>query len=42
MNDYIEFLADVYELEDEFWREYFEEIESDYWISYLKEINNLK
>lgn len=42
MNDYIEFLADIDELEDKFWREYFEEIESDYWISYLKEINNLE
>lgn len=36
MNDYIEFLADVYEQEDEFWKEYFNDLESDYWISYLK------
>lgn len=42
MNDYIEFLADIYEQEDEFWKEYFNDLESDYWISYLKEINNLE
>lgn len=38
-NDYLEFLADLYEQEDLFWKEYFEDIEVDYWICYMKENN---
>ena len=36
--EYYQFLAECYEAEDEFWKEYFEDIEADRVISEQKEI----
>ena len=35
--DYECFLAEIYEQEDIFWQEYFEDIQADYWINVQKE-----
>lgn len=32
-NDYVSFLAECYEAEDEFWKEIYEDSEADYWIN---------
>ena len=32
-NNYILFLAECYEAEDEFWKGIYEDIEADYWIN---------
>lgn len=37
-NDYISFLAEIYEAEEEFWKEMYEDIVSDYWITENKNI----
>jgi len=31
--DYVSFLAEIYEAEDEFWKEIYEDSEADYWIN---------
>lgn len=36
MEDYYQFLAEQYEIEDEFWKEMFEDIETDRWVSEMK------
>lgn len=37
-NDYINFLAEIYEAEEEFWKEMYEDMVSDYWITENKNI----
>ena len=37
MKDYDQFLAEQYEIEDEFWKELYEDIESDRIIDEMKE-----
>lgn len=32
-NEYDKFLAEIYEAEDEFWKEVYEDSEADYWIN---------
>lgn len=37
-NNYVSFLVECYEAEDEFWKGIYEEIEADYWINENKNI----
>ena len=37
-SDYISFLAEYYEAEEEFWKEMYEDMVSDYWITENKNI----
>lgn len=37
-NEYISFLAECYEAEDEFWEDVFNDMEADYWIDEAKNL----